>query len=42
MLFCRERMERSERALSEQRSATEQVAAERDSFRRQLEDIRYV
>ena len=33
-------MEMSEKALSEQRSAMEQVAAERDSFRRQLEDIR--
>ena len=30
----------SEKALSEQQSAMEQVAAERDSFRRQLEDIR--
>ena len=33
-------MQSSEKELSEQRSALEQVAAERDSFRRQLEDIK--
>ena len=33
-------MEISEKAMSEQRSAMEQLAAERDSYKRQLEDIR--